>query len=384
MFLRHAVLGGLAAALIAPHAIAQSQTGEPGTGSIAFHLGYYDQPDDGGTAGNPFLDEELTVLEPVVVYDYQLTEADALWALLSYDYVSSASIDRLSKFPAQSGASGDYYIGLDLGWNKELDEGTTRGLFVSGSVEYDYMSLGLGGTYTKESAETGQSLSWSGNAFYDTIDIIRYDGSEEGSDRRLSLTGTVSGYQPITPRLHGTYGATLSLQEGFLSTAYNAVVIEDGSGPNPNLVNNAPGREVTEVLPDLRIRGAIFGSLKQAVGEDGSFELGGRLYADDWSILSFTLEPRYEHWLVPDRHRLRFSYRFYAQSEADAFSDRFTEETAERTQDADLGSYNANGLGLRWIWQVSDRGEFLLGGEYTFRSDDLDYLTINSGYTHYF
>ncbi len=381
MLLKRSLTAGLI--LFAASALAES--GEPGTGSIGFHLGYYDQPDDGGTDGNPFLDEELTVVEPVVVYDYQLTAEDALWAIFSYDHVSSASIDRLSNFPAQSGASGDYYYGLDVGWKKQLDESTVRGLFVSGSVEYDYVSFGLGSDYTVEDPETGAGFKLAGNAFFDNIDVIRFDGSEdEGSETKLTLSGTASRYQPISPLLHATYGTTLTFQDGFLETAYNAVVIEDGSGPNPNLVNNAPGREVAEELPDTRIRGALFGSLKRTVGQDGAFELGGRLYADDWGIVSFTLEPRYEHWLVPDEHRLRVSYRFYSQTEADAFGERFTQEPSERTQDSDLGDFNANSLGARWIWTLSERDEFLFGGEYTLRSDDLNYITINTGYTRSF
>ena len=84
-----------------------------GSGFVGFRIGVYHNDDD--VEGNPFLDEELTVIEPILIFDYNVTDDTAFWGKLSYDYVSSASIDRLSRFRRQSGASGDYYFGLDVG-----------------------------------------------------------------------------------------------------------------------------------------------------------------------------------------------------------------------------------------------------------------------------
>ena len=370
----------LAAALLLSAGTARAAE-EPGSGSIGFQLGFYAQPDGGsGADGNPFLDEELTVIEPVIVFDYQINAADSVWALFSYDYVSSASIDRLSKFPQQSGASGDYYFGLDAGWRHRLDDRRSRGLFVSGSVEYDYRSFGFGGDYAHDFPELGGSLKLTGSAFFDTLDVIRFNGVEEGTDQRFTLSAGGTWYQTFSPKLHATYGATLTLQNGFLETPYNAVVIEDGSGPNPNLVGNAPGREVVEVLPDTRVRGALHGQLRHTAGADGAVELGGRLYADDWGIVGLSLEPAYHHWLVPDRHRLRLGYRFYTQTAADAYAEHFTAEEAERTQDADLADFIANSLGVSWIWTPANGDTFSFGVDYTMRSDDLNYLMVNAGY----
>ena len=91
-----------------------SSFGEAGTGSVEVQLGYYDRQDSSG-AGNPFLDESLTVIEPIVVFDYNYTDTFAVSGLLVYDSVTSASIERLSQYPEQSGASGDFYVGADLG-----------------------------------------------------------------------------------------------------------------------------------------------------------------------------------------------------------------------------------------------------------------------------
>jgi len=81
--------------------------GRPGSGSVTLQLGYYDRDDSQGS-GNPFLDESLTVIEPVVLFTYNVSEDTTWFGKASYDWVSSASIERLSNFPTQSGASGDF------------------------------------------------------------------------------------------------------------------------------------------------------------------------------------------------------------------------------------------------------------------------------------
>jgi hypothetical protein len=253
--LTRALAAALAVWLAIP-AAAQSAAveAEPGDSSVEVHIGLFDMPDDG--EGNPFLDEDLTVVEGIVVFDHQLNEKLGVSTMLTYDFISSASIDRLSKFPDQTGASGDYYIGADLGFDYELSERQSLGWHFGGSVEYDYASIGLGGSYFVEALDRNSSWTYSLEAFFDSIDVIRFDGTEEGTDERTSLAATVSQYRVLGPETHGELGLTLSTQSGFLETAYNAVVLEDpGLPPNPNLANNANGIEITEELPDTR--GAI-------------------------------------------------------------------------------------------------------------------------------
>lgn len=88
-------------ALVAPGA---NVGGEAGHGSWSARLGLFDMADDGD--GNPFLDEDLTVIEPVFLYQYNVSEDTTYSAQISYDNVSSASIERLSKFDDQTGATG--------------------------------------------------------------------------------------------------------------------------------------------------------------------------------------------------------------------------------------------------------------------------------------
>lgn len=358
---------------------------EPGDSSVQVHLGLFDMPDDG--AGNPFLDEELTVIEGIVIYDYQLNERLGVSTQLSYDFISSASIDRLSKFPDQSGASGDYYAGADVGFRFALSDREDLSWHLGGSVEYDYVSIGAGGSYSIEAPDRNSSWTYSLETFFDSIDVIRYDGTEEGSDSRTSLAATISHYRILNPKTHGELGLTVSNQSGFLETAYNAVVLEDPTlPPNPNLANNARGTEITEELPDSRTRGAVFGKLRRFLSPGQSVELGGRLYADDWGITSIAIEPRYYRSLTDDL-LLRLRYRYYTQTEADDYGDSFQLSAgapSERTQDSDLGDFDSNTFGARLDWATGRSSSWSLAADYVLRSDGLDQLLIGLGWSKSF
>jgi len=351
---------------------------EPGRGSAAFRLGYYDNGDDGD--GNPFLDESLTVIEAVTVFDYALTDLHQLNGTFSYDNVSSASIDRLSQYPEQSGATGDFYYGLNLGLAYQWNEDVRVGVNTSVSVEYDYRSFGTGVFWARDYANKNATVKLDLSTYFDSIDVIRYNGIEDGSDNRSSTAAALTWYQMLTPRSHMELGGVVSYQSGFLETAYNAVVIEDDSlPPNPALENNARGREITEELPDSRTRFAAHGRYRYALTDLTALEMGGRLYTDTWGVNGVSLEPAAYHWLSPERLRMRLRYRFYTQTAADDYQDSFREETTYRTQDSDLSDFSSHALGLRIDWYRESGFRIDLGGDYVVRSDGLDQIMASSG-----
>lgn len=352
--------------------------GEPGSGSWSVRLGYYDRSDSG--QGNPFLDETLTVIEPVVLFDTQLTRDFGYWAQFSYDNVSSASIERLSAFPNQSGASGDNYVGLDLGTRYRLDQDRLLTGRFGYSTEYDYSSLHVGAGLLFEAEDRNSSLSTNLDVFYDTVDIIRFDGSEEGTDNRTSIAAGLSWYQVLSPTWHGELGLTISQQSGFLETAYNAVVVEDPNlPPNPNLDNLARGFEITEELPDQRLRVALYGRARHLLSNGQALELGGRLYQDDWGIQAFHVEPR---WIVDlsEDWMLQLRYRFYDQTGADAWARSFTDQPEERTQDSDLAPFDSQLYGARLFW-FSGATRWDFGLDWLSRSDGLDHAFVSVGWS---
>ncbi len=349
-----------------------------GHGRWSSRIGLFELDDQGD--GNPFLDESLTVIEPVVLYEYNLSELTSYWLQFSYDNVSSASIDRLSEFPDQSGASGDNYISLDGGISHRTSRDVTWAGRAHASSEYDYLSVGLGGSATVESEDRNSSWTYSLDTYFDSLDLIRFDGTEEGSDERISASAGVSWYQVLTPSAHATLGFTAAYQTGFLATPYNAVVNPDPNDPpNPNLANQANGTEITEVLPDERLRLSLHGRLRKRVGPSTSLELGGRIYDDDWGIQSFTIEPRIYQELS-ENFRMSLRYRLYDQTAADDFAESFTTAPEFRTQDSDLREFDSSTIGLTFTWDVSARTALDLTVDMIDRSDDLDQLAVSVGW----
>lgn len=362
----------------------QTDAQKVGHGRLELRVGYYNNT-DGLSDGNPFLDEELTVVEPVIYLDYQMSKKTRWWTKLSFDIVSSASIDRLSKFPEQSGASGDYYIGLDTGIKRSIDDHHRYGLWVHGSAEYDYKSFGIGGDYAWDAADRNSTMRLHGNLFVDSLDLIRFNGMEDGSDTRSSLSLGLTRYQVFNPELHGEFGATLTYQDGYLGTPYNAVVLEDPADPpNPNLYNQARGTEIAERLPDTRTRIALHGRLRRSFTDHTAGEIGGRLYTDTWGITSVALEPRLYQWWVPDKLRARMRYRYYTQTAADDYREHFFPADATRqylTQDSDLGKFNSHTLGLGLTWFTSPNTHWSFGADYVSRDDGIDQYYASIGYT---
>ena len=360
-------------------------SGAAGTGSLSTQIGYYHHDDD--LAGNPFLDEELTVIEPVVIWDHNVSDDWGYSVTLSYDNVSSASIERLNKFPEQSGASGDYYASVDYASRHRRDEGDWLSWLLGGSLEYDYLSIHLGASYSTESDDKNTTDTWSLTGFYDVIDIIRFDGTQdEGTDTRISLAGTWGRHQVLSPTWASDVAVTLAGQNGFLETAYNAVVLEDASlPPNPNLVGQAQGIEVTEELPDTRLRAALSYRARHFVGPGHAVELGGRLYGDDWGIVGVALEPRWYVPLVRERLGLRLRYRYYNQSAADDFEEQFLGTTPAdapefRTQDSDLAAFDSHTVGARFDLTPGGAHSWFLDLNYVMREDDLDHVFASVGY----
>ena len=355
-----------------------SFSAEAGHGSVTFGLNYYQNSDKGD--GNPFLDEALTDIEPVIIFDYNVTDRLSINGNFSYDYVSSASIDRLSNYGAQSGATGDNYYGASLGGAYKLSPVLRLGGNLSLSGEYDYSSIGFSGFVARDLNNKNTTLKLNLNGFQDTIDIIRWNGRQrEGTDDRTTLSLTGNWYQIITPSTHSELGFSATHQAGFLETAYNFVVIEDPDGDDlsrgrPHWLDQAAtGEIVREELPGTRSRGAIFGRVRTSLSPATAVELGGRLYSDSWGISSFTIEPRLYYWLIENKLSARLRYRFYAQTSADDYSESFNLVTPEfRTQDSDLGDFTANGAGIKFSWYLFETLRFDLSGDYIQRSDGID------------
>lgn len=335
---------------------------------VRFAFNFYSQSDKGG---NPNLDEEMTVLEPQILVGMTLDERWSMSFKFQADIISAASVEKGKRFPAgtQSGASGDKYVGGDIGVFYAWSDRTTIGGGISISSEYDYQSLGGYLKWTHDTESHNDTFVVRLGAFQDSLDLILFDGTEPGTDDRTSLSLGLGWTHILGPRTLATLNWDLTSQSGFLSTPYNSVV--------------AAGTEVPEALPDSRFRNALHARVRYLLFDDLAVEPGVGAYFDDWGATAFNLELMLFWEAVPGSLIVRPWYRFHSQTEVDDFLSTSAAAIPEfRTQDSDLADFTSHTVGLKLIFPVIFGGaqEFEIGVDYTMRSDDLDSMSLSAGW----
>lgn len=335
---------------------------------LAFN--FYSQKDGGG---NPHLEEDMTVLEPQILVSKTISPSWTLTAKFQADIISAASVEHGKRFPigTQSGASGDRYAGYDVGAFYAWSDQTTIGAGLSFSNEYDYASAGGYLKWSHSTESRNDTFVVRLSSYFDTLDMILFDGSERGSEDRQSLSLGLGWTHVLGPSTVGTLNWDITRQQGFLSTPYNSVVTA------------LP--EAEEALPDNRFRNALFARVRHLVSDSFALEPGIGAYFDDWGGSAFSLEAAAFWEPLPGAMILRGSYRYHWQAELDYFLDDTAVALPEfRTQDSDLAAFTSHTFGLKVVFpRVSlfgDNQEIELGFDYTMRSDDLDAFSVTMGY----
>lgn len=362
--------------LLGSVASAQEQAGpeklqaETSRDYLRFAFNFYKQSDGGG---NPNLKEDMTVLEPQLLLGVGLSEKLSMTVKGQADIISAASVDKRYRFApgTQSGASGDKYFGLEAGlfysWSDEWKVGGGASI----GTEYDYRSIGANVRVVHERPDRNDTFVLKLSAYFDTLDIIKFDGSEDGSDNRTSYSVGLGWTHVIGPRTVMTLNNDLTIQDGYLATPYNSVVVA--------------GVEVDEVLPDSRIRNATFGRVRHLLLDDLAVEPGLGFYLDDWGAMAVNFEARAYWECVPGRLILQPWYRFHWQTEVDQFVDENDATIPdERTQDSDLADFTSHTFGLKLVApHVNIFGadtELEIGADYSLRSDSLNSFSVTVGF----
>ena len=355
------------------------------TTEIDFLTSYYGQNGDNAAVSGGIGTEELNDFTTTFVVAIPLNDDDVLTidaGISAYTSASSSNVDPFDDgpadpFQASSGASaGDVWSSISGSYSHSSDD---RNSIVTANLsianEYDYFSLGFGGSYTKLFNEKNTELSISANVFLDSWTTIyptelRPFGNEgNGLNNDFFSMNTITGnvnYTPIfnefsdTERNSYSVGlgfsqilakniqSSLSLdviqQEGLLSTPFQRVYFADIEN---SFIDDFHLAEAIEQLPDSRFKIAIGGRLNWYLNEKISLRTFYRYYFDDWGITSHTASIE-----VPIKLSSKFtiypSYRFYNQTKADYFRPYETALSTETyyTSDYDLSQYSANQFGF--------------------------------------
>jgi len=379
---------------------------------VDFLMSYYTQDGDHAAVTGGKGTEKLSNITPTFVISVPLNDDDILTIdgeVSAYTSASSSNINPFDgtqaadPFVASSGASGsDVWLNGTGTYSHSSDDRnkiwTAR---LSVSNEFDYFSLGLGGSYSMLFNEKNTEVSLKGNIYLDTwFPIYPYElrpfmqgssgyfpGTPPYHPSFTELSGTArNSYsvglfasQILSKRLQGSLAADYILQKGLLSTPFQRVYFGDADSSFNGTFRLA---DDIERLPDSRYKIAFGGRLNYYINQALTVRTFYRYYFDEWGIRSNTVSIE-----VPVKISGSFtiypSYRYYDQTAADYFAPYAKHLSTDQyyTSDYDLSGFSANqyGLGLTYT-DIFTRFHIAMFG---LKSIDLKYhyYSRDSGFT---
>ncbi|MCF4102528.1 DUF3570 domain-containing protein [Gillisia sp. M10.2A] len=351
---------------------------------VDFLTSYYSQDGDNAAVSGGIGTEELTDFTPTFVVSIPLNADDVLSidaGVSAYTSASSSNVNPFDggkpadPFVASSGASSsDLWANMNASYSHSSDDrNKIWSAKASLSSEFDYFSIGLGGSYTRLFNEKNTELSINANVYLDTWKTIYpYElrpFGKNGNGLSNSLFNDITGdtnYDPIfqefESKTRNSYSvglgfsqilsknlqASLALdvvqQEGLLSTPFQRVYFKD---VEDSFIENFQLADAIEQLPETRFKVALGSRLNYFINEIFVVRTYYRYYNDDWGIKSHTASIELPI-KITDKFTLYPSYRYYTQTAADYFAPYEEHLSTEEyyTSDYDLSKFNANQYGF--------------------------------------
>jgi hypothetical protein len=347
---------------------------------------YYSQDGENAAVSGGLGTEELTDATGTIIVSIPLNEDDVLTidaGVSAYTSASSSNVgpfdgnSAADPFVASSGASSaDTWANFTTSYSHTSDDrNQIWSALASVSAEYDYFSIGFGGSFTKLFNERNTELSIKGSVYLDSwtaiypTELRSFAPTGNGLANGFFLDNTITGnvdYSPIfTPFenenrnsynlgfgfsqiLHKNVQSFLSLdlvqQQGLLSTPFQRVYFADVAD---SFIENFQLADAVEQLPDSRFKIALGGRLHWYLSDRFVLRTFYRYYSDNWGLNSHTANIELPIKLT-DKFTVYPSFRYYQQTAANYFRPYETALSTEEfyTSDFDLSKYVANQFGM--------------------------------------
>lgn len=329
---------------------------------VDFLMSYYTQDGDNAAVTGGVGTEELTDLTPTIVVSIPLNDDDVLTidaGISAYSSASSSNVNPFdgngaaNPFVASSGASKkDVLTTISGSYSHSSDDrNSVWSANVAVATEYDYFSIGFGGSYSRLFNEKNTELSVKANVFLDTWKAIYPSELRDqptftkfDDESRNSYSVGLGFSQILSKRLQGSLSLDFIQQEGLLSTPFQRVQFADVADV---IIEEFTYGDDVERLPDSRFKIAAGGRLHYYINEIFTIRTFYRYYTDDWGINSHTASIEIPI-KITDKFTLYPSYRFYTQTKADYFAP-FNQHLSTQqfyTSDYDLSGFDANQYGF--------------------------------------
>lgn len=398
---------------------------------------YYGQTGNNASVTGGIGTEQLTDVAPSIVVSIPLNADDVLNVDVGISTYTSASSSNLNPFDlthttgsvsgasnsvpvtnngydgvigspwvASSGASRqDTWGGITVGYSHSSDD---RNQIVNGhasfAAEFDYLSVGFGGGYTRLFNEKNTEISLKGSVYLDTwlprypteldsyleaggnlnsgffagVDILNSSGQVTIKNNNSEFSWRpVDGFSLISDKKRNSYALSVSFsqilgkntqmslfadvvrQQGWLSNPMQRVYFADVANyfiGDPASIPNYTSSSNTNVfmladdmerLPDNRLKVPIGIRLNQFINEVLTVRTYYRYYFDDWGLRSHTASVELPI-KISDKFTFYPSYRYYTQNQIDYFAPFDLHLSTERyyTSDYDLSQYDAHQIGF--------------------------------------
>ena len=325
----------------------------------------------GGIGSEKILDGTGAIVVAVPMNADDILKVDA--SVSAYTSASSSNInpfdsDHANPYVASSGASSnDVWVNLTTSYTHSSDDRNqiTSGKF-SVSNEFDYFSLGFGGSYSRLFNEKNTELSVHGSVYLDQWKLIypvelRDSNSEREGYNPNNITGTGT-YQPnftpidskarnsysvgfgfsqiLSKKLQSSLALDLVQQDGLLSTPFHRIYFSD---KNDFFVEDFQLADDIERLPSTRNKIAAGLRLNYYINEIFVLRSYYRYYTDSWGIKSNTASIEIPIKISP-KFTIYPAYRYYNQTAVNYFAGHEQHLSTQQyyTSDYDLSKFHAH------------------------------------------
>lgn len=266
----------------------------------------------------------------------------------------------------------DTRVNVSTSWSQPLSRTLKGSVGLNFSTEYDYVSLGLNTSLTKESDD--KNTSYTAGLAYTNDKISAVGGTpiplaamapsgstqaRDGSDETKSTYDLLLGMSQVINR-SWIVQANLSLgySTGYLNDPYKIVTIfDDAAGPT---LGDAQSY-IFENRPDKRFKQSLY------LASKNNFKLGilttsYRFFTDDWGLSSHTVESSFNYALSKKWH-IEPGLRVYKQSAVDFYDFAIGNSEAlpkEVTADNRLGDMMAITPSIKFIRKLQNEKEMSL------------------------
>lgn len=309
---------------------------------------YYKQDGDNSAVTGGVGTEELTDIANTI--DVKLIRYNKAGKKQTFDVevgidrYTSASSDRIDLKANSSASSEDVRFYPSLSYMVENEEkGTTLGVGVSSSTEYDYQSFGGNVSYSKKTKDRSGEFTAKFQAFLDQVKMIkptelRGGSGGSGTEARNTFAASLSYSQIINQNFQIMFLADVITQQGYLSLPFHRVYFNDSTGPTDSNQESLPD---TQLKIPLAIRASYF------LGDNVIIRAYYRYYTDDWKLTSHTANIEIPVKLSPFFSLSPF-YRYYTQSAIKYFKGYKEHDGTEEfyTSNYDVSQFNSNFLGM--------------------------------------